>query len=784
MTIRCDAEGEAKYPVTAHWRTKVAFWLPLVAMVAAFVAWQWPALAKPYWEYDEGINVIKAQLVREGYRLYGQIWSDQPPLVTWLLTLAFGVGGYKVQVARGVALVCGALMIPAVALLARELEGQAAGLVAAVLLVLSPQFQELSRTILIGLPSVMLGSWACWAAVLCWKRGRWGYGMLAGLLFGLGMLAKPLIAPYYVALVLLMFWAARAAAVPLAKMLLGFHIPFVCLSVLLALSVDFPDMMRQVVGTFFEARGAYGFSLEANIQEIHASFGRGFYPALHGAALLSMTWLFLRSRRKGIFLAAWVLASYAAVLFHSPQRWHEHLLVVPPLTVTTALGVCSAIGSWRQREGTLTLWQRCLASAVLLVGGLILVELPSTIRWAVALYDAPLLEGREAQAADQALEFLRGSVLPGSVVITDDPMLAFQAACTVPPSLAVPSFRRIKTGNLSSESLIALTQELQPAAILFWQQRLYHLEGYFDWIKRHYGLYLQLPKRWIYVPCALEAPQLAFSPNGLTLLGSELRRFPVDPGETIDLKMCWVANQDLSGDYTLFVHLVDEEGRPWGQADLRPMNGAYPTYHWRPKEPVAIYVRIPVSTAAPAGEKMISVGWYDAEKRRLPLYDGQRRRLAGDVLILESRPVVRWPVAPEASASPAYEQQAILGDGVALLGYDLDVKGRALSLTLYWGCRREMRRSYTVFVHVVNAEEMLVAQRDQIPGQGAFPTTGWIPGEVIVDRYEITLPKELSAGEYGLRVGMYSWQNGERLPVMVGGQPVSDHVDLGIFRVP
>ncbi|MCD6345257.1 MAG: hypothetical protein J7M17_06630, partial [Anaerolineae bacterium] len=56
------------------------------------------------------------------------------------------------------------------------------------------------------------------------------------------------------------------------------------------------------------------------------------------------------------------------------------------------------------------------------------------------------------------------------------------------------------------------------------------------------------------------------------------------------------------------------------------------------------------------------------------------------------------------------------------------------------------------------------------------------PGEQLVDRYGVLLPRDLPPGDYALRVGMYRF-SGERLPVTQVGQPAGDAINLGILTV-
>ncbi len=50
--------------------------------------------------------------------------------------------------------------------------------------------------------------------------------------------------------------------------------------------------------------------------------------------------------------------------------------------------------------------------------------------------------------------------------------------------------------------------------------------------------------------------------------------------------------------------------------------------------------------------------------------------------------------------------------------------------------------------------------------KGTYPTTGWLPGEVVIDEYEIAVDATAPAGEYQLEVGMYDLKTMQRLPIL------------------
>jgi len=77
-----------------------------------------------------------------------------------------------------------------------------------------------------------------------------------------------------------------------------------------------------------------------------------------------------------------------------------------------------------------------------------------------------------------------------------------------------------------------------------------------------------------------------------------------------------------------------------------------------------------------------------------------------------------------------------------------------------------MDRSYTVFAHLLDSENQVRGQKDSLPAGGARPTTGWVPGEFIIDEYGLVVEADAPPGEYLLEVGMYDASTGERLSAL------------------
>lgn len=154
--------------------------------------------------------------------------------------------------------------------------------------------------------------------------------------------------------------------------------------------------------------------------------------------------------------------------------------------------------------------------------------------------------------------------------------------------------------------------------------------------------------------------------------------------------------------------------------------------------------------------------------------------LSGWTLDVGDVEVEAWPMETEFPPI-ATETFARFGDPgrIELHGYDLEgdvlTPGATVPLTLYWRATEDaLPDNYHVFVHVVREGEPPTAQDDGPPLNGFRPTSSWRGGEVFVDERSLLIPEEDAAGVYGLYVGLYRPDTGERLPAFLDGQRVEN----------
>ena len=117
--------------------------------------------------------------------------------------------------------------------------------------------------------------------------------------------------------------------------------------------------------------------------------------------------------------------------------------------------------------------------------------------------------------------------------------------------------------------------------------------------------------------------------------------------------------------------------------------------------------------------------------------------------------------------------------GVELLGWQAVQPlraGQPAILTLMWHARGRQDRDWAVFIHLVDADETIVAEDNTPPLGGAFPMTQWVAGDWVRDTHTLIIPADLPPGEYRLRVGLFDLATGERAGVFSrGGRLLGDH---------
>jgi hypothetical protein len=295
------------------------------------------------------------------------------------------------------------------------------------------------------------------------------------------------------------------------------------------------------------------------------------------------------------------------------------------------------------------------------------------------------------------------------------------------------------------------------------------------------ALWVEPHTRWfrrsspVAAPATMQHPVHARFANGIELIGYDLPRDTVRQDEALAVRLYWRALESQQKDVRPFLHLDALTGEVTWANQTRLHAGDKPSSGW----PVGFYVvddyqlAIPAETPPVAG--LLRVGLLDEKGKQVPLLAGGDQATLGRVHVRERRPV-------QVEVPPGFPGPYRFGPAIRLLGYSAVVSGTppTLELTLYWQANAPVNQDYMVFVHVLDSHDHRIAQGDGPPWRGWYPTTAWVPGQVIADRRSVALPAETDPAGVRIAIGLYELADGTRLPALdaAGVRQTDDQVVL------
>ncbi|MGH2591917.1 MAG: hypothetical protein ACRDGG_00205, partial [Anaerolineae bacterium] len=266
--------------------------------------------------------------------------------------------------------------------------------------------------------------------------------------------------------------------------------------------------------------------------------------------------------------------------------------------------------------------------------------------------------------------------------------------------------------------------------------------------------------------------------NHITLLGFDVHRPEVQPGQVVPLTLYWKATAAVPINYQVFAHLVRPPFVLWGQSDkLNP--GDFPTTRW----PLDKYVWddhvLRVLPGTPPGEYAIVVGLYTLDdSRRAPVFDAAGHVVGDGVqLSLPVRVVRAWQPPPIESLNvqtPFHQREGNL----LLLGASIEqttlARPNFARLTLFWQALAGAPANVAVRVRLLDQNGGVADEIVTSPAGGAYPTSAWQAGEIVRDVYAFWLPPDFSPGQYTLQVNLEDERGRVKQAITAGQVEVTD----------
>jgi len=578
------------------------------------------------------------------------------------------------------AAVCGALTLAVVAGSIRRVTGSvAAALVGTAVLGLSATFWAQSTVANIRSLTALLTA-SCLALLLRWGETQSRRDLIAfGVCFGLGVGHHPsisLLGLPFLAYLLVQSpgillkprrWAPALAAWA-ASLLVLLYLPIRSLTGVPGISswADFANYVLALGfrGDVLHLRSAADLAARvgvwANIMQLQ------FGPVLPWAMLLAVLPLARRDWRALLLLAGtWAVNAFSAITYRAPQTV-EYLI---PSYVALAMLLGHGLGPVR-RHLALHAASRHLPRRV----GATLAALLLCCGVANGLVNYPSFRvlHRDTTARDYAQAVLQDAP-PNALVLSNwhraTSFWYLQQVEGLRPDVEV-AYVHPEGARPNQEVWLGRIEKglaERPVVVTNRYHAFEHTE--YRWVPLH-GAWLVRRDPLMDAPQRMVRQESLFEER-IRLLGYELRRSELAPGETVELLVYWQPTSQLHEDYSTFAQVLGPEGVV-GQGDIMHRSSQY-----LPGEIRVDLYRFPLLLHTPPGEYQLITGFYlaaDGGWQRLRVGEGDHLKLTG--IRVRS---AREPVATLHPLSHDYD------DGLRLTGldYDRSLPGQT-RLYLHW----------------------------------------------------------------------------------------------------
>jgi hypothetical protein len=160
---------------------------------------------------------------------------------------------------------------------------------------------------------------------------------------------------------------------------------------------------------------------------------------------------------------------------------------------------------------------------------------------------------------------------------------------------------------------------------------------------------------------------------------------------------------------------------------------------------------VPISKTAYSPETLdVSIGIYHLDSgQRMHLTDGSDMLALGQVDLLANRGDndVPNPIAVNFS------------NELELIGYAMDERllapGDTITFTLYWRVTTHLTKNYTGSIQVLDTGFNKYGQWDAWLVDGETQTTGWQPGKIVQNYWQVPLSADTPPGSYNVQLIIY-----------------------------
>lgn len=434
--------------------------------------------------YDEGVYWQTLRAMSAGYGLYKQVFCSQPPAFMLLVYPFYALLGSTISAARVGVATLSLLGLAGAYLMGKALAGRAGGIVAMLILIVTPIYLAESQILQAEGPATALLFLTAGAALMWWEHptGRKGMALAitCGITLSLGTLIKLLDATAFAPILLLVFarlWQVRRETssstlvflLPIAAAVVAFVVA--TLVVLAPFLGSLHAALQQVVTFHIAAKKAMVSSEVENIHILGSFFATN--AVLSATAIVGIVVTILRCDWRAIPLIAWVLVTFIALIIQAPLFPRHAIVLIPPLIAIIALGL-NDLPLGKEMRQIIRQHIPPAQKGALLMGLLalatVLVSIPSDYTYYRTL--GARAESSATQLVARIATEMELVTSPDQWVITDAQFVAGLANRDTPPWLVDTSAVRVLSGYLTTQELLQAGSDARVHAVLFATNRL------------------------------------------------------------------------------------------------------------------------------------------------------------------------------------------------------------------------------------------------------------------------------------------------------------------------
>jgi uncharacterized membrane protein len=221
----------------------------------------------------------------------------------------------------------------------------------------------------------------------------------------------------------------------------------------------------------------------------------------------------------------------------------------------------------------------------------------------------------------------------------------------------------------------------------------------------------------------------------------------------------WRMDSARTQNYQIVLSVFDVQGHQWASLEREWRDGKIPTREWQTDKRIVDFYELALPPTMPPGDYQLGVQVYaKSETGNQFLNARMADQSLGDEITVTSFRVERSHLPAVASDLPIERPQYVDMREMRFLGttdFRATIQpGETLSLGLYWRARAKPQGDYFAVVQLRDANGHIAFEQAARPANGAYPTTQWNEGEVLLDWHDLQLPSNLRIGDYQIIVSL------------------------------